>query len=211
MPVEKWIRALTNFSEFYIKIDEMKKSIWVLDEMENLDDEYRSAYETAREYLNSLSDDRSSVASDILSVDILQRMNIADDWGTYREDDTMLSQQRFFPTPRGNEKTGSLSDHTPTTTTKNVHFTRITKQVALILNTNMQRHGYIKNRDFENRNVNTTEQSMQDQSWYRQLLTDSSIKWPAEKTTLPSIGQDLWKLKRIKIPVFSGDKRLFQS
>ena len=49
--------------------------------MEKLDDEYRAAYKTARALLNSLSDDRSSVASDILSVDMLQKMNIADDSG----------------------------------------------------------------------------------------------------------------------------------
>ena len=49
----------------------MQKSIRVSDEIGKLDDEYRAADEAAREYLNSLSNDRSSVASDILSVDML--------------------------------------------------------------------------------------------------------------------------------------------
>ena len=35
---------------------------------------------------------------------------------------------------------------------------------------------------------------------------------PTENRTGPSIGQDLWRqLKRVQIPVFSGDKRTYQS
>ena len=34
---------------------------------------------------------------------------------------------------------------------------------------------------------------------------------PIMSSESPSLGQDLWQLKRIEIPVFSGDKRMYQS
>ena len=54
---------LTNFSEFYTKIEEMQKSMRVSNEMEKIDDENSSAYEAANEYLQSRQDNRSSVTS----------------------------------------------------------------------------------------------------------------------------------------------------
>ena len=41
------IDVLTNFSEFYIKIEEMQKSMRLSNEMEKIDDEYSSAYGAA--------------------------------------------------------------------------------------------------------------------------------------------------------------------
>lgn len=65
--------VLTNFSEFYIKIDEKQKSIRVSSEMEKLDDEYRTAYKTAKDHLQSRQYKRSSVFSDILSIDMIDK------------------------------------------------------------------------------------------------------------------------------------------
>ena len=70
--------VLTNFSEFYIKINEMQKSMRVSNEAEKLDDEYSSAYEAATEYLQSRQDERSSVTSDILSINMIEQMNISE-------------------------------------------------------------------------------------------------------------------------------------
>ena len=70
--------VLTNFFEFYIKIEEMQKSMRVSNEMEEIIDEYSSAYEAANEYLQSRQDDRSSVTSDNLTIDMLDRMNISE-------------------------------------------------------------------------------------------------------------------------------------
>ena len=68
----------TNFSEFYIKIEEMQKSMRVSNEMEKTDNEYSSAYEAANEYLQSRQDHRASVTSDTLTIDMLERMNISE-------------------------------------------------------------------------------------------------------------------------------------
>ena len=70
--------VLTNFSEFYIKIEEMQKSMRVSNEMERIYDEYSSAYEAANEYLQSRQDDRSSMTSDTLTIEMLERMNISE-------------------------------------------------------------------------------------------------------------------------------------
>lgn len=72
------IDVLTNFSEFYIRNNEMQKSMRVSNEMEKIDDEYSSAYEAANEYLQSRQDERSSVTSDILSINMTEQMNISE-------------------------------------------------------------------------------------------------------------------------------------
>ena len=61
--------VLTNFSEFYIRINEMQKS---------MRDEYSSTYEAATEYLQSRQDERSSVTSDILLINMIEQMNISE-------------------------------------------------------------------------------------------------------------------------------------
>ena len=50
--------VLTNFSEFYIKIEEMQKSMRVSNEMEK----------SVNECLQSLQDDRSSMKSDTITI-----------------------------------------------------------------------------------------------------------------------------------------------
>ena len=67
------IDVLTNFSEFYIRNNEMQKSMRVSNEMETIDDEYSSAYEAANEYLQSRQDDRSNVTSETLTIEMLEK------------------------------------------------------------------------------------------------------------------------------------------
>ena len=45
------IDVLTNFSDFYIRNNEMQKSMRVSNEMEKIDNDYSPAYEAANEYL----------------------------------------------------------------------------------------------------------------------------------------------------------------
>lgn len=47
------IDVLMNFSEFYIRNNEMQKSVRVSNEMEKIDDEYSLEYEAANKYLQS--------------------------------------------------------------------------------------------------------------------------------------------------------------
>lgn len=86
------MKVLTNFSDFYIKTEDIQKSKRVVSEMEKLEEEFHAAYETAREYLDSRKDDRSSVASDIISIDMLQRMNISEHSETSRKEEMGTEQ-----------------------------------------------------------------------------------------------------------------------
>ena len=70
--------VLTSFAEFYISIDEVQKSMRVSNELEKILDEYSSAREAATDYLESRQDERSSVTSDILTIDMLEHMNISE-------------------------------------------------------------------------------------------------------------------------------------
>ena len=67
--------VLTSFAEFYISIDEVQKSMRVSNDLEKILDEYSSAHEAATDYLESRQDERSSVTSDILTIDMLEHMN----------------------------------------------------------------------------------------------------------------------------------------
>ena len=65
----------------------MQKSMRVSGEMEKLADEYHSANEAANEYLQSRQDDRASTVSEILSIDLLGRMNISESSETSKKEE----------------------------------------------------------------------------------------------------------------------------
>ena len=77
--LELVMEVLTNFSDFYSKNGELQKDKKIISEMEKIEEDYYTAYGTAQEYLNSRKDDSSSITSEVLSIDMLQRMNIIDD------------------------------------------------------------------------------------------------------------------------------------
>lgn len=76
---------MISLSDLYMKHNDLEKGKKVVAEMEKLEDEYSTASEAAREHLNARWDDRSSVASDILSVDMVQKLNITDNSETYQK------------------------------------------------------------------------------------------------------------------------------
>ena len=59
--------------------------------MEKIDEDYCTACEATQEYLESRIDGRSSVTSGIMSIDMLQTMNISDDTETYRKEEMLPS------------------------------------------------------------------------------------------------------------------------
>ena len=58
----------------------------IISEMEKIKEDYYTAYGTSQEYLNSRKYDSSSITLDVLSIDMLQRMNIIDESETLRKD-----------------------------------------------------------------------------------------------------------------------------
>ena len=63
--------VLTSFSEFYLSLDEIKKSMCVSSGLETIYAEYNTARETASDFLKSCQDDRPSYTSNCLSQDML--------------------------------------------------------------------------------------------------------------------------------------------
>ena len=63
---------LISFAEFYIRMDEIQKSMRVSNEPEILAEEHSSAREEVKDYLASREDEQSSVTSDILTIDMLK-------------------------------------------------------------------------------------------------------------------------------------------
>ena len=80
--VDNWLGTATetmaSLSDLYIKHKELENGNKVVIEMEKIEYDFSTASEAARDYLDSRRDDRSSVASDILSTDLVHRMNISD-------------------------------------------------------------------------------------------------------------------------------------
>ena len=170
--------------------------------MEKIEKDYHTTYEAAQEYLNSRKDDSSSITADVLSVDMLQQLNITDDTETLRKDYLMPPQQRTFHEEQILDQQSEVVECSPTATT--IQGTSNPYQV--------------NNQATPNGNILThrlhTERNMQAENGCR-LASDGLIRYPTEDeprlmnshaiSTGPmgnsaetSIGQDLWRqLKRV--------------
>ena len=72
------IEVITSLSELYMSVKSFEKEMKVSAEMDKLIDEYAEASEPAREHLNVRPDARVSEASDTLTIDLAQKLNICD-------------------------------------------------------------------------------------------------------------------------------------
>ena len=72
------MEVITSLSELYSSVKDFEKERKVSAEMDKIIDEYAAASEPARENLNARQDDRSSVSSDILTIDLAQKLDICD-------------------------------------------------------------------------------------------------------------------------------------
>ena len=89
--MELVLKVLANFSDFYIQNGEIQKGLRIVNEMQKIEEEFYTSYEAVREYLDSRQDVASNVASYILSIDLLQRMDITDDDSETSQKETMLA------------------------------------------------------------------------------------------------------------------------
>ena len=89
--MELVLKVLAKFSDFHIQNGEIQKGQRIVNEMETNLEEFYTSYEAAREYLNSRRDEASSVALGILSIDLLQRMDITHDGSDTSQKETMLA------------------------------------------------------------------------------------------------------------------------
>lgn len=222
------MEVLSNFSDFYTKNKELQKCKMVVREMEKIEEDFHLACETAREYLNSREDDKSSISSDLFSIDLLQRTNITDDCSETNQKEEMLTVR-----PRSSSEVNTSREN------RNITFSMpvtIENEQSLCapIDTNMHELKINENIDARSHHWFDVAQGSQYQSVQKKRATtvnqgvsetgmnvhvapfgpraQAATFEPTASCDVPSIGKDLWRqLKRVEIPVFSGDKRTYQS
>ena len=109
--------------------------------------------------MNSHKDDSSSITSDVLSIDMLQRMNIIDDSEKLRKDYMTPLQQRTFHEERILDEQNEVFDRSPTTTPQGTSYPyQVTDQTKS--SSNVLIHRLSEHRD--TKNTTNTEPNMQD-------------------------------------------------
>lgn len=189
--MESAMDAMTSLSDIYMKNKETEKSKKVVLEMEKIEEEFTTAYEAARQWLDSQKE-QSSEASEILSIDMLNRMNISD------------QSERFTEERQSASQASSIDRH------PGASLYETSKKVGLVNYSNIRNSTPLKTS--ETTNYPTTE-TQENACVNESRMNGEAVPFePAASNTTPSIGQDLWRqLKRVQIPVFTGDKRQYQS
>ena len=202
--MESAMDAMINLSELYMKYKEKGKNNRVVLEIDTLDDEYSSAHKAARQYIDTQKEQLSD-ASELLSIDLLNRMSISDKSETFRKDGPNVSHE-----------VGIVSSHS------NACNSMPFKESEMQMNTNTgfqkcdpvyetePMPAYSKHRSMPNEQPQELGRAV-----VRNKRMNAEAK-PFESSTSNSsslsIGQDLWRqLKRVEIPKFGGEKKNYQS
>ncbi|MCG8076809.1 MAG: DUF1759 domain-containing protein, partial [Candidatus Thiodiazotropha taylori] len=228
------LEVLLNFSNFYLDHNELQKSQKIVGEMEKIEEDFHRACEAARECLESQTCDRSSVSSELLSIDLLERMTIRNDNSeTYQKEKQLTAEPQTSyevtssnfdirsPLPLSFKEKPSCSIHVPKyeagfTISEHRHLQsnetpdngrqRFTDNL-LETTRNEDCKNSVMKQEFKPTGLNANAASFQ--SCAQATPTKCT---PVANNEAPSIGQDLWRqLKRVQIPVFSGDKRTYQN
>ena len=187
-------------------------------EMKKLEDEYFTASKTARKHLNARRDDKSVVTSDILSDDMVHKLNITNYSETYQKSAMREVNNQIINV---HETTPFAAEITLQNTSSGTH--RIS--VPACIDDDFTRNMSID--QTWTKGSHCTEPELCIQSGHRASRCESAFKATENESTMdpiaatfepmasctpPSIGQDQWRqLKRLQIPVFYGDKRNNQS
>ena len=204
-----------------MKKKDMENSKKVVLEMEKIEEEFTTAYEAARRCLDSQKE-KSSEASEILSIDLVIRMNISSQSERFTEERQNASQESSIDRHPGaslyatSEKVGlvdysNIRNCTPLKTNETTNYPTIeTEQNKL--------HDGISNKFASDISMQNHQDMTREYNDLSPIVNESRMNAeavPFELTasnTAPSTGQDLCRqLKRVQIPVFTGDKRQYRS
>ena len=197
--------------------------------MEKIEEEFYLAHEAKRDYLDSQRDDRSS----ILSIDLREKMNICDSQTERKQPTSMEIPQTNNEVTSPNLKAYKspvlpltlketpircspiFSEHERNT---HEHGSLKSNEIPnygrhLLSDTILgSQYGYancentISKHDVKSSEVHATAASFQPHHKAKHAAS------PLSNKEAPTIGQDLWRqLKRVEIPVFTGDKRTYSN
>ena len=204
--MESAMDVMTRLSELFDKNKQKQLNNKVMLEMEKLGDEYSTTYAAAQQYIHTQKE-QSSETSEILSIDLLGRMNISDQSETLRKGGYTVIQQvetvdsfsnvcNLVPLKINEEQTNS-------TTNKQKNATVYGAEPQQALNKDMSLP-YEQSQELHRPEVRKN--SMDD------AASPFEPNATCSNNTPPTIGQDLCRqLKRVQLPVFTSDKKNYQS
>ena len=202
--MERAMDVMTKLSEFFGKNKEKQLNNKVMLEIEKLDDEYSTTYAAAQHYIHTQKE-QSSESSEILSIDLLSRMNISDESEIYRKGGCNVSQEVGIVDSYSNVcnseplKTSIKQRGSTTEYQKNATISEAEPHQAL--NKDMS----LPNEQYQEFHCPVVGQSSMN-------ATAIPFEPNASNNTPPTIGQDLCRqLKPVQIPVFNGEKKNYQS
>ena len=212
--LEKGMDVMTRLSRLYMENEEKEKGIKVALESDKLEEDYNSAYEIARHYRRLLKGKQYSEKSEILTIDLLNRINIDDSSGTFQKQGSVGIEETskkvgFFNSRDNSHCLEPMKDTNP--------LSRLEKA--------SQEQGSVLESEKRQSNAGITNLVASDEE--TPYLRKENQKYcgmtpggnmqavpfePVVSDTVPSIGLDMWRqLKRVEIPTFSGDKKKYQS
>ena len=194
--------VMTKLSELFEKNKDKKLNDKIMLEIEKLDDEFSTTYAAAQQYIH-VQKEQSSETSEILTIDLLDRMNISDQSETYGKGGYNVSEKV------GTDDSCNINSSVPLKgSEKQTNKTNEYQKHATVYGAEPQQ---ASDRDMPLYN----EQSPQLNITVERKPSMNATATPFEPTatsTQPTIGQDLWRqLKRVQIPVFTGEKKNYQS
>ena len=193
------MEVMAKCSEFYLKIGELQKGTTIVDEMETIEKVFYTSYDAAQTYLDS-SEDVSAGASGT-------ELHILDN------SEVNSIQKESCPLPYANVHRDQAMSNGTGCIEADVHGNRSNKNTVADM-------CYERQATLDNRNESEMQTKYPDDDAFNRVGKSNHFAQNVhsklrESATIssdsPSIGQDLWQLKRIEIPVFSGDKRMYQS
>ena len=189
--MEEVMEVLSNFTEFYLKNGQLQCGEMVVCEMETIEKEFYSAYEAAQAYLDSIEGESSSVPSVDLHVPQESEVN-----SYHLNSSDSLTVKNLQP--------GRAISNGIYQTEANTYKQRSNENTDLNI-----RHQFQAESANEQQTIHSSVNhfaSPVESNVHHKLTESSTVTCGAA-----SLGNDLWQLKRIQIPVFSGDKRTYQS
>ena len=220
---------LYNFSDFYTRQKEHTKCERILSEMGQIEEDFYSASKSAQQFLESRKDDSATLsATEMLTIDIGRGLNIADESSeTVLKDHAPTEQAQDTYKVQFSDQFRKINGPMPVQVknTQTLYENQTNESNATDITNEQSNEHVTATSSGECDNTRNSTQINEQQSRTKISVmnaralpfepSDNSYGRPSVPTAnfeSPSIGQDLWRqLKRVQIPVFSGNKRSYHS
>ena len=212
--------VITRLSGLYMGNKDTDKARKVAQESDQLEEDYNTAYDAARHYLRSLHGENSSDTSEILTIDMRNKMNIGDESETEQRQETVDRQET-------SKKVGIIASSNATNdilSGKQTVLSTCTKtesgQIRLIHEPEQHGNaGGVTDVNSHDQHVQSSEHCGAKSEKSQATINAHAAEFEPTQSYMytdsrsdVSIGNDMWRqLKRVQIPTFSGNKKNYQN